>query len=232
MEHFFALILEPLKEVYSQFVKFFPNVLAMLIIIFVGIVAARIVRFVLEKLLKAINFDAWSDRMGLTSLMRKGDLWNKPSSAAGGMAFWLIFIVAVMTGLSALQVPAIEHLVARFFLYLPRALSALLILVFGQLFAVFIARAVLIAAVNRGYHYTKLLSEAIRLLLMILILAMALEQLQIAPNIITAAFSVLFGGIVLALAIAFGVGGIKAARRIIEKETDESREEKHDIEHL
>ena len=68
------------------------------------------------------------------------------------------------------------------------------------------------------------------------ILAMALEQLQIAPGIVVAAFSLLFGGIVLALAIAFGVGGIDAAKRIIEKGGEEKKEETgekgRDIEHL
>jgi flagellar motor component MotA len=72
----------------------------------------------------------------------------------------------------------------------------------------------------------------VRLLLIVLILAMALEQLQVAPNIVVAAFSIIFGGIVIALAIAFGVGGIEAARRIIEKGATEKREGKDDIQHL
>ena len=70
-----------------------------------------------------------------------------------------------------------------------------------------------------------------RLLLTVLILAMALEQLHVAPNIVTAAFSIIFGGIVIALAISFGVGGIDSARKMIEKE-EERKEEKRDIEHI
>ena len=68
-------------------------------------------------------------------------------------------------------------------------------------------RAVVIAAVNQGIHYARLLAEAVRLLMIVLVLAMALEQLQVAPVIVVAAFSIIFGGIVLALAIAFGIGG-------------------------
>ena len=91
----------------------------------------------------------------------------------------------------------------------------------------------MIAAVNSGYHHAKLIAEAARLLLIVLILAMALEQLQIAPGIVIAAFSIIFGGIVLALSIAFGVGGIDAAKRIIEKGTEEEKEDKgRDIEHI
>jgi hypothetical protein len=226
------LILEPLQEVYLKFKTFFPNCLAMALIIVAGIVLAWMVKTIMLRLLKAINFDSWSDRMGLTALMRKGDVWAKPSTGIGSFVYWIFLIISVMAGLSALKIRAVDVLVARFFLYLPRAFSAVLILVFGYIIAGFIGRAVLIAAVNSGYRYARLLAEAIKLLLTVLILAMALEQLEVAPSIVTAAFSIIFGGIVIALAISFGVGGIDAARRMIEKESEEKREEKKDIEHI
>jgi hypothetical protein len=232
MQNFFELILESLKEVYVPFAKFFPNLLAMLIIILFSIILARIIRFILIKLLGAIRFDSWSDRMGLTSVMRKGDLWAKPAAAVGSFVFWLLIVVAFMAGLSALKVQAIDSLVSQFVLYLPRVISAVLILVFGYIVTEFIGRAVLIWAVNRGYHFAKMIAEAVRLLMVVLFVAMALEQLQVAPSIVTAAFSIIFGGIILALAIAFGVGGIDAAKRIIEEEDEKKREGKQDIEHI
>jgi hypothetical protein len=137
-----------------------------------------------------------------------------------------------MIGLSALKVHAVDNLVSQFFLYLPRVFSSVLILFIGYVAAGFLSRTVLIALVNNGYHYAKLLAEAVRLLMIVLILAMALEQLQVAPNIVVAAFSIIFGGIVIALAIAFGVGGIDAARRIIEKGATAKTEGKDDIQHL
>ena len=234
MTDFLNLILEPLQEVFLKFKTFVPNLLAMLVILITGILLARVLRAILIRFLKAINFDSWSDRMGVTTLLRKGDLWAKPSLAVGAIVFWILIIVALMTGMSALRVQAIDQLVAQFFMYLPRAFSAILILVVGYVLAGFISRAVLIAAVNSGYHYAKLLAEAIRLLLTVLILAMVLEQLQVAPGIVLAAFSIIFGGIVAALAISFGVGGIEAAKRMIERETVEKRanDAKNDIEHI
>ncbi len=231
MNEFLQLILEPMKDVFVKFKEFAPNLLAMMTIILVGILSARIIKAVLLRFMKAIKFDSWSDRMGLTAVMRKSDLWAKPSVAVGSVVFWALTIVSLMAGLSALKINAVDSLVAQFILYLPRAFSAVFILVFGYIIAGFIGRAVLIAAVNSGYHYARLLAEAIRLLLTVLILAMALEQLQVAPGIVVAAFSIIFGGIVLALAISFGVGGIDAARKMIEKE-EEHKGEKKDIEHM
>ena len=234
MTDFLNLILEPLQELFLRLKAFLPNLLAMLVIVIAGILLARLLRAVFVRFLKAINFDSWSDRMGMTTLLRKGDLWAKPALALGAVFFWILVIVVLMTGLSALKIYAIDQLVAQFFMYLPRAFSAILILIVGYVLAGFISRAVLIAAVNSGYHYAKLLAEAIRLLLTVLILAMVMEQLQVAPGIVLAAFSIIFGGIVAALAISFGVGGIDAARRMIERESLEKRKEevKDDVEHI
>lgn len=229
-----SLIIDPLKAVFNQFMIFLPNLLAMLVILIAGIMLARLLRALLVRFLNAVNFDAWADRMGITTILRKGDLWSKPSLAAGAIFFWFLLIVALMTGMSALKVPAIDQMVSQFFLYLPRLFSAGAILAVGYVIAGFISRAVLITAVNSGYHYARLLAEAIRLLLTVLILAMILEELNVAPGIVLAAFSIIFGGIVIALAIAFGVGGIDAAKRMIEREAankpgDDAKDE---IEHL
>jgi hypothetical protein len=234
MSDILNLILEPLTEVFQKLRTFLPNLLAMLVILIVGMTAVRILRGILVRFLKAINFDAWADRMGVTTLLRKGDLWAKPALALGSMVFWIMVVVVIMTGLSALKIAAIDNLVTQFFAYLPRAFSAILILVIGYVLAGFISRAVLIAAVNRGFHYARLLAEGIRLLLTVLILAMVLEELKVAPGIVLAAFSIIFGGIVAALAISFGVGGIDAAKRMIERETTEkrTRDTKDDIEHI
>ena len=234
MSDFLDLILEPLQEVFHKFKEFAPNFLAMLVILIIGVLFAWLLQKIVLKLLDTLQFDSWSDRKGFTTLMRKGDLWGKPSPLVGAFVFWATVIVALMTGLSALKIEAIDQLVTQFFTYLPRALSAILILAIGYIFSGFVSRAVLIAAVNSGYHYAKLLAEAVRILLTTLILAMVMEQLQIAPGIVLAAFSIICGGIVLALSISFGVGGIDAARRMIERQAsgEEQQQSEKDIEHL
>lgn len=238
MNEFLTLVLEPFSHVFDGFKQFAPNLLAMLTILIAGIIGARITRFLLRKLLIAVKFDSWSDRMGFTVMMRKGDLWTKPSKALSQLVFWFLVIFTVMIGMGALKVRAIDGLVTQFFLYLPRIFSSVLILIIGYIFAGFLSRTLLIALVNSGNHYAKVLAESVRLLIVVLILAMALEQLHVAPNIVVAAFSIIFGGIVIALAIAFGVGGIDAARRTIEKSAAKSAPQEaeatpeRDIEHL
>ena len=232
MENLIEILSQPFRDFWISFVASMPNLLAMFILVVAGLLFAWIFRFLLLRFFKAINFDVWSDRMGLTTIIRKGDVWAKPTDFFVHIIYLFLVIIVLMTGLNALHIQTIDNLISQFFLYLPRAISAILILIVGYVIAGFLSRAVLITAVNSGYHYAKALAEAVRLLLIVLILAMALEQLQIAPGIIIAAFSIIFGGIVIALSIAFGVGGINAAKKIIEKGTDEKKEQGKEIEHI
>ncbi len=99
-----------------------------------------------------MNFDVWCDRDGVTAIIRKGDVWARPSEVFGRILFWFIVILSLMIGLSALQLKTIDDLIPQFILYIPRAFSALLILIAGYIFAGFVSRAVLITAVSNGYH--------------------------------------------------------------------------------
>src|SRR3970040_1384459 len=228
MEGFIDLLFEPLEDFWRGFVSFVPNLLVMVFIFILGFLFAWVIGILLKRVLAVVNFDIWCDRVGLTALIRKGDVWTKPSEVFVRILYWFLVILFIMIGLTALQLPTIDNLISQFFVYIPRAFSALLILIAGYLFAGFLSRAVLIAAVNSGYHYAKILAEAVRLLLIVFILAMVLEQLSVAPSIVVAAFSIMFGGVVIALAIAFGVGGIDAAKRIIEKGSEEKKEVEKD----
>lgn len=232
MERFSDVLFQPFKEFWKGFSVFAPNLIAMLLILLAGILSARLFYLLVLRVFKTINFDTWCDKAGLTALIRRGDVWGKPSEVFGHILYLLLLIIFVMIGLNALNLKAIDNLISQFLFYLPRVISALMILIVGYIIAGFLSRAALIAAVNSGYHYAKILAEAVRLLLLVLTLAMSLEQLQIAPGVVVAAFSIIFGGIVLALAIAFGVGGIDVAKRIIERNSEEKRETERDVEHI
>lgn len=232
MSTFLQLIEEPFREMCLKFRAFLPNLMAMLTILILGLAISWALKRLLVKLLELFKFDQWSDRTGLTALLRRENLWPKPSLAVGAVAFWLSLTLFTMMGLSVLKLEAVHLLVSQSFLYLPRLVSAVLLVLAGYLVTGFVSRAVLLAAVNSGYRHSRLLAEGVRLLLTVLILAMSLEQLQVAPSIVVAAFSIAFGGIVLALAIAFGVAGIEPARKVFRNDEQAAQPTKSDIEHV
>jgi len=131
-------------------------------------------------------------------------------------------------GASAFNLTLTSALVLRFFDYLPHVVAAIVVLVVGSLVARFLARSVLIGAVNLNLHYGRLLSVGVRWMVMVLAVAMALDHLAIGGGIIRLAFGILFGGIVLALALAVGLGSKELVSRSLEREATRSTAQSHE----
>ena len=212
---------ETLSDSFNRFLgkvtTFLPNLLAMVTILILGVMIAWFVKMLLTRFLKVIRFDTLCERWGLTNVLSKGPLSYSPANLLGRFFYWVIVLVSIILGISALEVAAIQTVIAHFFNYLPHLFAAILILIVGYLVAVFLGQATLIGAVNAQIDSAKFLSRSVRWFIMILALTMALYHLGIADKVIISAFSILFGGIVLALAISFGWGGREFARDFLEK---------------
>jgi Conserved TM helix len=217
MNNFMQDMFNVLKTFYQDTMQFLPNLLAAIIIIAAGWIVAVLLKAMTGRILKMARFDQLCDRVGCTQLLAKADIQAPPSELTSKGIFWLILVAFLMSGLGALGLDAMTGLVAAFFGYLPRIFAAMLILLAGFLFGNFLARAAVLAAVNAGISGPHLVGGAVRALIGILAFAMALNQLQIASNIVTAAFTIMFGALMLGMALAFGLGGRDAARQMIEE---------------
>jgi hypothetical protein len=230
-EPFTARLLAALNTFYEGVMGFLPGLLAFLLIALLGLAAAWLVRAVVRRVLTAARFDRLADSSGAGPLLSRADVRATPSALVASFLFWVLLASFAMAGLSALDVEAIDLLTAEFFLYLPRVFAGLVILLVGILFANFLSRATLLAAINAGAPSPRVISLVVKLLIMVLAFAMALEQLHIARSIVLAAFIISFGTVMLSLAIAFGLGGRDVARRMLERRL-EGDDHRDDLEHL
>ena len=230
-EPFTARLVAALNTFYEGVMGFLPGLLAFLLILLLGLAVAWVVRFVVRRVLTAVRFDRLADASGAGQLLSRADLQATPSALVAAFLFWVLLASFAMAALSALDIDAIDRLTAEFFLYLPRVFAAMVILLVGFLFASFLSRATLLAAINAGAPSPRVFSLAVKLLITVLAFAMALEQLQIARSIVLAAFIISFGSVMLSVAIAFGIGGRDVARRMLERRF-ESKEPGDELEHL
>jgi hypothetical protein len=144
-------------------------------------------------------------------------------------AFWVAWVGFILLGVSVLGIVGLEEYISRFFLFLPRLFVSLVILFFGLLAASFFSRAVLLAAVNANFRSSRLLSISIRAIISIFALSMVFEVLGVAEQTMLIAFGIVFGAVMLGLAVAFGLGGKDLARDFLEKKlVTGKREEKED----
>jgi len=205
-----------LVEVGRGFAHFIPRLLTALLMLLVGFLIALVVRAVTRLLFRWLRLHAVMERVGAAELLKRAHL-GEPDLVVGRLAFWLTWAFLVLAALRTLGVSAAETLERDFVHYLPRLGSAVVILVLGVLLSNFAWRASLIAAVNARLPAAKLIGALVRAVTVIAATAMALEQLEIGRQVVLTAFAISFGAIMLALAIAFGLGGRHLARRYLEE---------------
>jgi hypothetical protein len=210
-------ITDSFNKFLGKVTTFLPNLLAMITILILGFLIAWIVKKLIFRFLKAIQFDKVSERWGLPHILSKGGVTYSPADLLSRFFYWVIVLITLILGINALEVAVTQNFISHFFNYLPHLFAAMIILAIGYLIAIFLGQATLIAAVNAQMESAKILSRAVRWFIIILSLTMTLYHLGIAEKVIVAAFSITFGGIVLALAIAFGWGGRELAKNFLEK---------------
>ena len=226
------IIVSELTQTFQQMAReiahYLPRLVVMLIIVLIGWVIAYLLKIGVRSLLRLTKFSKLSENAGATQLLHQAAL---PSSTelASRFVFWVAWVGFVLLGISVLGIAGLEEYISRFFFFLPRLFVALVILFFGLVAASFFSRAALLAAVNANIRSSRMLSIAVRFVIIAFTLSMTFEVLGVAEQTILIAFATMFGAAMLGLAIAFGLGGQDLARRFLEKRLAQaSKEERED----
>lgn len=208
----------------------FYRVLTLLIAILPGILAF----FVALAMFTAIG-------MVISALLRRGFAWVKfddylsrnrskaewtpttaPSALIARGSFWVCVLLGLIIGVSAFDASYATAATLPISLvpYLTHAVGAIFLLIAGTLIARFLARSVLIGAVNAQLQYARFLSLGIKWLVLVLTAAMVLDHLQVGGVVVELAFGILFGGIVLTLSLAVGLGSRDLVSRSLESHAE------------
>ncbi len=209
------IFLASLHTFWSEIAVFVPKLLAALILFFLGWLLARLLRGGVQRLLKALDFDRLAEKSGLEALASTGGISLSLSGLIGGLMYWLVILVVAVSVTNSLGLQTVAELLNRAVLYLPNVLVAVLVMLFGTLLARFINRLVFAWLSGIKASNALLMSTVAEYMVQIFAFFLALEQLDIGTQLVTAAFSIAFGGLVLGLALAFGLGGREwAAQKI------------------
>ena len=227
------ILVTSFRQVAARLAGYAPRVLAVLTLVLVGWIVAALARRFAIRILRAADLDGRALRWGLTATLRRTRIRRPPSDVVGQVVFWLIFAVALLMAIEALEVPAAVGLAPAVIRFLPNLVIAVFVVVIGWLLANFLAQALLIFIVNARLSGGPALAAVVRWLVIVFSIGVALTQLGIAREMMLLVFGIVFGGATLALALAFGLGGRHLARRALEGWLERRRErEPHDISHL
>ena len=209
--------LEPVRGLLLRVGEMLPRVLIAILIIVLGWMLAKAVRFAIVKGLRAVNFNVLTERAGMDSFLRDGGIRADTTQILGLLFYWLVVLASLVIGFNLLGLEYITDLLGRVLWFLPKVMVALLILAFGASFARFIGNAVVAYCRNVHLQDADVLGRIAQYAILAFVVLIALDQVNVGGEIVRQTFLLVLAGIVFALALAFGLGGREWAAEMLER---------------
>jgi hypothetical protein len=202
-----------LSRAFGDIASFFPRLVAGLVILLIGYIIGLILAKVTRALASRLGFDRLPARLGLG----QRTTGRTPSYGLGTAVFVVVLIATVMQASRAWGLTFVADGLARIIAYVPHLIAAAVVFVFALLIGNWVRDRMTRQASSGAEARTagfNLLPGAVRAGMLAVGSFMALRELQIAPEIVNAAFIAAVAGIALATALSFGLGGREVAGRI------------------
>jgi hypothetical protein len=218
---------DSIQQALDSFFGFVPNILGFLVILLIGFIIAKVARKAIAMLLQKVGLDRALHHSDAGQYVERVSPGASPANLIGAVAFWFVFLFAISAAIGALKIPALSDFIAQVQAFLPNIIVAAII---------FVVAAALAGAVGGAAH--KLMGDTptgkiVRAVIPGLILAigtfMVLDQLQIAPQIVTITYAALLGMLAIAGGLAFGLGGREVAADLLASAYGSGRENKDQI---
>src|SRR3954468_16479616 len=219
---------DSVQQALDSFFGFVPNILGFLVILLIGFIIAKIAKKAIVTLLQKVGLDRALHSSDAGQYVERVSPGASPAKLIGAVAFWFVFLFAISAAIGALKIPALSDFIAQVQAFLPNIIVAALI---------FVIAGALAGVVGGAAH--KLMGDTptgkiVRAVVPGLILAigtfMVLDQLNIAPQIVTITYAALLGMLALAGALAFGLGGREVAADLLRSAYESGQQSKEQVE--
>ena len=201
-----------LKDALTQIGRILPQLLFALIILGAGFLVARLVERIVDGFLVRVQFDRSAARWGVTEAVERTGTRLDPARAVGKLLFWLVMLVVILLAGSALGVPNINDIFGNLVNYIPSVFAAIIVIVLGLVLGEFV-RALILASAG-AVEGVPTLATIAKAMIIVISVFMALQQIGVAGDIVTTAFTLILGAAALAVALAFGLGNTGLAGEV------------------
>ncbi len=201
------MFFEPARAFLLQVGAFLPRIGIALLVVLGGYLLAKAARFAFEKGLRAINFHIVTQRSGMDGFLQRGGTSIDTTGLFGLLVYWVVLLAALIVAFNGLGLVHVTELLGRVLLFVPRVVLALLILALGTYFARFVGQAVLAYCKGLRLQDGEWLAQLARYAVIAFVVMVALDQVEIGGALLRYTFLILLGGVVLTMALAFGLGG-------------------------
>jgi len=215
MGYSFAQVVQlSLYDLFARIIAILPDIIGAVVIVLIGLIVAPIFGGITKKIVDILKVDAVSEKVGLHDLLKP--FFKKPSISffLGKIVKWFFIVAFLMAAAEVLQWDRVTEFLNEIVLYIPNVLIAVVILVLGVIAGKFVDEIVVrsIKGSNAPINNPQTLGHVSKYSIVLFSVLAALIQLGIAASLI----QILFSGIVLAMALAFGLGGREKAAKILD----------------
>jgi hypothetical protein len=211
------VLVDATREFLHQTAAFLPKLLLALLVVAVGWLLAKAVRFAVERALRAINFNVLTERAGTDNFLKQAGMRGDTTTLFGLLAFWLVIIATLIMAFNGLGLTYIPELLGRAVLFAPKLLIGMLIMVFGSYCARFVGNAVQNYCLDAQIPDADVLGGLVRYAIMLFVVMIALSQVEVGGDIVQRTFLIILAGLMLAIALAFGLGGREWAASLLQR---------------
>ncbi len=213
----FDVVIEPVRAFLVQIGAYLPRLAVAIVVLIVGWLIAKAVRFAAVKAMRALNFHVLTERAGIDGFLQQGGTERDTTAVFGAVIYWVAILVALIIAFNGLGLTQVTDLLTRVLLFLPKLLVGLLVLIFGSYFGRFVGNAVQTYLRNIGISDADLLGRIAQYAIVVFVVLIAVDHLDIGGDLVQHTFLILLAGVVLALALAFGIGGRDWAAGLLER---------------
>ncbi|EDY80856.1 Conserved TM helix family [Verrucomicrobiia bacterium DG1235] len=204
-----------LTEMVNDFAQFLPKLLLALILIVIGYAVAKILSKIVRIVFDKLGVNNLLERSGFTAQLQRAGIKALPGAFTASLVFWITMLFVIKIAAQSASIKDISDIILAIISFMPNAITAALILLFGFIVADVIKNAVFNALDNMGLEYARTLSKIIFGFIFILILTVALSKINIQTELLNATVQIILGAIALALALALGLGLKRMAGSIV-----------------
>jgi small-conductance mechanosensitive channel len=202
-------------NLWSEIVSFLPNLLAATFILIIGYFLAKLIGFLVEKLLIKIGLNQLAIKIGMQQQIDKTNLKRSLSSLFALSVKWLIFLTFFLSATETLGLPKLTTTLDEFILYIPKLIGAGFIIIVGFTIGHALKKIVTQSVITSSLDYSKAIANILQTVTIIVAFSLALGQLELETSLLNTLISIIFGTIMIAMAIALGIGTRETAQRII-----------------
>jgi small-conductance mechanosensitive channel len=206
---------EPMVGLWTKVAEFLPNIAGAILLLIVGYLVAKSLGLVVSKLMAKLGLDRITESSGIASAVQSTGLDATASAIFGKVVYWLIFMTFMISAADTLGLPRVSSTIDDFVLYLPKLIGAMLVVIIGLFAAHLVRTAIETASQGMELEYGKPLGTLIHALMVIVVISLAIGQLEIETDLLNQVISIILFAVGAAVALSLGMGTRTTSGNII-----------------